>query len=621
MKNHLGIFAAAALAFSSASTFAGALETYFPLNDGDQKLFVYESSLPLTLSVSAFGYDDMQGNPLYGMKESYGNTTVNLTLADDATDGILYFTGVPGWTHVSFAPEVVLLNDNILANGGTVKTSTEATQTGIKYPATFIMKVAKVASLKVQGVTYTDCRSITCSEVADVRGQTVSATALTAYLAPGVGIVKTLLSGGQWAELVSGVVGGVPVGSGDLSQITVGAGADGNVSPNYNNQLLAVGHAYAMTAKPKSGYILGTWTDGNYNTVGTMPKLTFTMQNNLVLQANFVQNPFVAPAGTYTGLFSPAVGPTVRNSGYCQFTPTSTGGFSGYFLTGTTRHSISGQFDANGTSTNVVNVTGQAPWTVRLNLDLWGGNVINGTISNENWTGQLNANKSVFSATKDPATLAGDYTLTFEGAGGPTNLPGGNGYANAAISKAGAVALSGCLADGSAITPSATLSQYGQWPLYASLYGGAGSVSGWMSVNNSGAISGNVVWIKPESTKGNYPGGFTFSTTASGGPYAKSNAASNTNFTKAVFSGGALASPFANQIAIGSNQKVTNQSSNKLTMTFSPSTGSFQGTVVNPAAPGSGAMPFGGILLPKQNTALGWFLDAGQSGTFTLEPR
>ena len=152
-----------------------------------------------------------------------------------------------------------------------------------------------------------------------------------------------------------------------------------------------------------------------------------------------------------------------------------------------------------------------------------------------------------------------------------------------------------------------------------SLYGGAGCVSGWVGVGDSGAVSGSVVWIKPGGTGGNYPGGFTFPTTASGGLYSKSAGINGLNFTNAVFSGGALAGAFTNEISIGSNHKVLNLSSSKLTMTFSPSTGIFQGAVVNPAAPGSKAMPFGGVLLQNQSTALGYFLDASQSGTFTLK--
>jgi len=616
MKKHLPILVAASLALSNLSAFGGALESYFPLSGLGQQTFVYVRSLPMTLSVVGEG-TDIQGNAQYEMTETYGKTAVNLTLTEDTTNDVCYFTGVPGWTHVSFNPEVVLLNDNILENGGTVKTSTKASQTGISYPATFTIRVAKAGTITVQGETFTDCRSITSSEVADVRGQTVTATALTAYLAPGVGIIKLLLSGGHWAELVSGTVDGVPVGGGALSQITVGVSGSGSVSPNYSGHLLQVGKPYTMTAIPKAGYIFDSWSDG---AVGTTPKLSFNMQSNLVLQANFVPNPFAAPAGVYTGLFSPDSGPTVQNSGCFALTVSTKGAFSGYLLTGATRHSISGQFDGEGLFTKTINASGQN-WTVTLNLDLSGGNYISGAISNETWTAQLSGYKAVFNASKDPTSHTGDYTMIFNGTGGSAALPQGDGFASVTIGKAGAVTLSGSLADGSKITQSATISQSGEWPFYTSLYGGAGCASGWMIVGESGAISGNVVWIKPSGASANYPAGFINATTASGGLYAKSDKISSFNFTNAVFSGGALAANIDNHISIGSNLKLTNLSSNKLTMTFSPSTGILQGTVVNPAAPGSKPIPFGGVLLQNQDAALGYFLDANQSGVFELVAR
>lgn len=620
MKNYLSLFAAASLALSTLSTFGGGfLDIYFPLNDGDQKTFVYDTSLPMTMSVDAFGYGDSQGNPLYGITEAYGGTTVSLTLAEDTTNDICYFTGVPGWTHISFDPEVVLLNDDILENGGTVKTSTTAHQTGISYRATFTIKIAKVASVTVPGGTFTDCRSLTCSEVAVVRGQTISATALTAYLAPDVGIIKTLLSGGHWAELVSGVVGGVPVGEGNLSQITVGVSGDGSVAPNYDGHLLQIGQTYTMTAKPKAGNVFGGWTDGNYNTVGTTPKYTFTMQSNLVLQANFVPNPFAAPAGVYSGLFSPTDGGTVQNSGFFTLTVTTKGKFSGYLQTGATRHSITGQFDGGGDFTNDINVPGQNPWTVTLNLDLSGGNDISGTVSDGAWTADLTGNKAVFNARKAPAPQAGRYTMIFAGTNGPATLPGGNGCVTVSINKAGTATLAGSLADGSKISQSATLSQDGEWPLYTPLDYGNGCLFGWMRLDEAANVSGSVVWINPGGPGGSYPDGFTFPTTASGGPYSSSDKISSFDFTQAVFSGGALSSSFTNEISISSRNKVTNLSSNKMTMTFNPSTGLLQGSVVDPAAPGSKALPFSGVVLQNQNTALGYFLDANQSGTFLLE--
>jgi hypothetical protein len=442
-----------------------------------------------------------------------------------------------------------------------------------------------------------------------VRGQTVTASALTAYLAPGVGIVKMLLPGGVWAELAGP----------NYSLITVGVGPGGTVTPNYNGHLLKIGQRYTMTAKPKAENVFGSWTDGDGDTVCTTEKYTFTMTGDLALNVNFVPNPFLAPAGAYTGLFSPSSGATVENSGYFALTATTTGAFSGYLQTGDTRHPISGRFDGGGSITKTLNVAGQSPWTVTLNLDLSGGGDISGTVITGSGTADLTGNKSVFNAGKDSTSHAGKYTMIFDGINGSATLPGGDGYASVTIGKAGGIALSGFLADGSKITPSTTLSQYGDWPFYASLNGGAGCVSGWLTVGGSGAISGTVDWIKPGASSGNYPGGFTFSTAASGGIYVDSDAITSFDFTQAVFSGGALAGGFANQISIASNHKVTNLSANKLTMTFSPSTGIFQGAVVNPSAPGSTAMPFGGVLLQSQSTALGCFLDASQSGTFTLE--
>jgi len=272
----------------------------------------------------------------------------------------------------------------------------------------------------------------------------------------------------------------------------------------------------------------------------------------------------------------------------------------------------------NGAFTGNINVPGQNPWTVTLNLDLSGGNDIGGTISDGTWTANLTGNKAVFNASKAPAPQAGHYTMIFAGTNGSVTLPGGYSYATASISKAGVVALAGSLADGSKITQSATLSQNGEWPLYISLYGGKGCLSGWMSLDDSGNVSGNVVWINPGGSSSYYPGGFTFPTTASGGSYAASDASSSFNFTQVVFSRGALAASITNDINIGSHEKVINLSSNKLTMTFNSSTGILQGSVVNPAAPGSKAIPFSGVLLQTQTNALGYFLDANQSGAVTL---
>jgi len=378
------------------------------------------------------------------------------------------------------------------------------------------------------------------------------------------------------------------------------------------------GASVVVTASPANGEIFANWTqDGTV--VSTDAKYAFVVDSDADLTANFVASPFAAPAGVYSGLFLPDSGATPQNSGYFALTATVKGGFTGYLQIGTTHHSIGGLFDSSGAFSGNIQIPGQGTWAIALNLDLSGGNDITGTVGNGTWTAQLSGYKSVFNAKTNPASLAGLYTMVFAGTNGSTNLPGGNGVGTVKISQAGVVALAGSLADGSKITASATLAQNGDWPLYVPLYRGTGCLLGWVSLDGSGNISGNLLWMKPSGSSSYYPGGFLFPTTVSGGPYAGSEALSSFGFTQAVFSGGALAGEIVNQISIGSNNKVSNLSTNKLMVTFSPSTGLLTGSVANPSTPGSKPMPFTGVLLQSQTNAVGYFLDGGQSGAFVLQ--
>ena len=134
-----------------------------------------------------------------------------------------------GWNTVSFYPPVVLLNNTITQKGGTVKTSTSASQRGIApYPAVFTLKVRKAKKVRVPAGTFLDCRSIVSSETARVPGYgTLRAKALTAYLAPGVGIVKMLVRPGHWAQLVSANIGGTTISAGNNTVRALAANDDG----------------------------------------------------------------------------------------------------------------------------------------------------------------------------------------------------------------------------------------------------------------------------------------------------------------------------------------------------------------------------------------------------------
>src|SRR5258707_595975 len=70
-----------------------------------------------------------------------------------------------------------------------------------------------------------------------------------------------------------------------LSQITLSANGNGSISPNLNGQLLEVGKSYTVTALPASGNAFTNWTGG---IAANTAVLTFVMQSNLSLTANFI---------------------------------------------------------------------------------------------------------------------------------------------------------------------------------------------------------------------------------------------------------------------------------------------------------------------------------------------
>lgn len=276
------IVVAIGLAICSLPSIAGAvLDSYWPLNDGDQKQFAYSGNRLLTLTVSDQGYG------LFRILEHFGKTSENLYVQQDENSLSLVEVSI-GWIKVHVDPLVSLLDDDTLLNGGILRTDTTVSQPGISYPARFTIRVAKARSVTVPAGTFTDCRKIIASERAVVPGYgVIQKTALTAYLAPGVGIIKTAITPGRWANLVNGTVGGSAVGDERYSGMTVTIYGGGKLSPNYNDRLLQIGMPYTMRASPKRGYEFYNWTDESGNVLGTDPVLTFQMQPNMAVTANF----------------------------------------------------------------------------------------------------------------------------------------------------------------------------------------------------------------------------------------------------------------------------------------------------------------------------------------------
>ncbi len=404
--------------------------------------------------------------------------------------------------------------------------------------------------------------------------------------------------------------------------VVVQINGSGTLTPNYNGQWLQVGRTYIVTAVPGPGYLFSDWTSP---LVTNTTRISFVMQSNLVLQANFVPNPFVPVAGVYYGLFYDTNRVAQPNSGAFTVATTARATFSGSLHIGAARSSVSGRFDTNGTAQATIPRPSLNPLTVHLQLDLTQGTGrITGTVSDGTWTAQLAGDRYVFNGVTNIPPQTGRYAMMIPGNADSAASPGGTSYGTIAVDTAGRIHLAGALADGTRISQTVPVSHYGQWPLYVPLYGGQGSVFSWLTfaTNAPGPdLSGNLTWIKPAIANARYyPGGFTNNAPAMGSRYSTPGGGTNvlglTN-AEVVLLGGNLAQSITNLITVDANSHVT--SSNKLSLAFSLSTGSFSGTTVDPTT--LKPIPFSGVVLQDQALGSGFFLGTNQGGAVLLQGR
>jgi hypothetical protein len=233
--------------------------------------------------------------------------------------------------------------------------------------------------------------------------------------------------------------------------------------------------------------------------------------------------------------------------------------------------------------------------------------------------------RNVFNSKTNLATqYAGNYTILIPGQTGSSSVPAGNGFGTVRVDLLGRVLFAGTLADGTKISQSSALSKDGQWPFYASVYSGSGATLSWLTFSNqaNSDITGTLDWLKAStSSTPYYPGGFTTQINVVGSSYVAptpGNNILNLNSGQVQFSGGNLSADFVNQVWLGANSKVDNLSANNLSMSFSPTTGTYKGTVMDPS---SGlTFPFSGAILQKLNAGYGFMLGTDQSSQANFMP-
>jgi hypothetical protein len=420
----------------------------------------------------------------------------------------------------------------------------------------------------------------------------------------------------------------------------------GGITPIDNGKLLAIGSNYTLAAKPAKNWLFSNWVGGTtlpYSVLSTLSNYTFRMQSNLVLQADFVTNPFLAVAGVYNGLFYPTNGVTEAGSGFISvaIASNSAGAYTAKLLLDGASNSFSGSFDLTGTAHANLARTGKSPVNVTLILDFNPADaMMSGSVSNAaaGWNSLIQADRAAFSTNANPATnYAGQFTLLFlPGTNAAAESPAGYGYATITNTRGGSSTLGGALADGTPFLWSVPIAQNGGIPVYQSLYSGKGSMLGWIYFTNEPPqnISTNswVNWIKPSVPKTLYPSGFTNLTGVIGSPYTNSLKAGvpvlNLTSATLLLTNGNLANGFLIYTNIGTNHSSHNTLTNLdagntnlsptnhlviaintnnglVTVTFRPT-----GVKTNISAHGA--------VLQNQTSAAGYFLGTNESGAFIL---
>ena len=410
----------------------------------------------------------------------------------------------------------------------------------------------------------------------------------------------------------------------NFAPLNLAKSGSGTFSPDLRiAQNLIAGNTYTIAAVPGAGQLFTGWSG---MTTSLAARITFRMSTNVNLQANFIPNPFLPVQGTYSGLFHEDAAVRAESAGFFTISVGSRGGYSGNLQLGTRRLSVSGQLDLQCQATQLISLTPSNTLTLSLSFGTGDqADKVSGTLTDGAWVSALAGDRAVFNARSKPAPFAGSYTLVLPGSDGDPGLPAGDGYGTARVSTSGLVSFSGTLADGTGISQSATVSKDGFWPLYVSVYSGQGVLMSWLAFTNQpeSDINGLLSWIKPAiSNAQHYAAGFTQECQAIGSAYVQPAKACtlDLNLTNAnlAFSGGDLSASFTNCIVVGQFGRLFNESTNALSVGFSPLNGSFTGHVTDPATTKS--LPFSGVVFQKQNVGYGFLLGTNQSSRVNLLP-
>jgi hypothetical protein len=398
-------------------------------------------------------------------------------------------------------------------------------------------------------------------------------------------------------------------GADGLALITNGAGTI--TQSGWPKQLIS-GKKYTAVAVPKPGNLFSNWIGGTgypYAVLSTSTKYSFVMAGNLLLEASFVTNPFVAITGVYNGIFTNTNGVAELTAGMLKgLSITAKGAYTGSLLVNGSTFPLSGSFSLGGQATNyLTRKTGaEGPLTVAMsftNGDNSPAQII-GTVSGVNnnvpWSSTLTASRA------GNAPLPASYTLLVEP--GASVAPAADGYALITDVK-GTAKISGSLADGTAFSQSVGIAPNGDVPVYANLYKNKGLLLGWINLDPTNPPGPGLAWIHPALATGLFQSPFSSTNPIALSAWTNPPA----NEILANLNALSIADPMAINLTITNNFAITINGYDKITASSGPE------TVTGTLAPKTGLVTLTigegktketghAVILPNATNAAGFIL-------------
>jgi Divergent InlB B-repeat domain len=404
------------------------------------------------------------------------------------------------------------------------------------------------------------------------------------------------------------------------SPITVSVVGSGKVVPNYNGKQLIIDHSFSMVAVPGSGQVFAGWSG---TVTSNHALLNFEMQSGENLTATFEPSPFTnGLTGIYDGLFYDTNSPSETSSGYLTLTLGGDHGvFSGSIMLDGQTKSFAGQFAGDGSAQLTIKRPANGNLSLSLSLDLSGVNGLTGSIvcASTNSTNAFDAPLQAYRLISENSNYMGYYTWAMNGSlfDGGTG-PEGYSYGTATIPPKGNAALSLYLSDGVSTIAKSGLTEGGLLPLYLSLNGSHGSLSGWLKFATNGLTVNTMEWFKKPVMSGFYTNGFTLTNLPLVlSPYLKGTNTLGSSNVVVQLSGGDLTSALIDFVTLGAGTNFSVTDTNHIAVSLDLKTGIFTGTFIDPAD-GQSA-PLHGALVQPSLEAFGFFMPTNHlSGGATI---